>query len=393
MAYRTLRDLTLLAGSVLTIIGTTAIAAALPGMSEHYAGTPHAHLLVKVSLTVPALAAALAAPLSGLVVDRYGRKPTLAVATAGYGLAGTAGAYLPSLPAILASRFLLGLAVGAILTCVTALLADYAGQSALSSSLGRQSLAMAVGNVTSLFLGGVLAELGWRWPFWIYAAAFPILAGILLLVHEPRPAVAGPAAHPAPVPVGRTALLYAVGLVNMVTYFLVPTQLPFLVRELPGGDGVRIGALLALVSAAWGLSSWQYGRLRRHLSYERLAVLALALTGAAYLLLARADGYPQVVLALAAVGLGLGVTVPNLNAWLLSFVPAGRTGQVFGGLVFFVFLGQFVSPLVGQPLVAAGGVARGYLVGGAVLLAGVVGALAVQVSRGRAKQRRVGIPA
>ena len=177
MPYRTLRDLTLLAASVTTIIGTTAIAAALPGMTDAFAGTPHAHLLVKVSLTIPALAAAVAAPLSGLIVDRYGRKPTLAVATALYGLAGTAGAYLPSLPAIEVSRLVLGLAVGAILTSVTALLADYADSSTLASSLGRQSLAMAVGNVTILVVGGVLAEHDWRWPFWTYACQPRTLTG------------------------------------------------------------------------------------------------------------------------------------------------------------------------------------------------------------------------
>jgi MFS family permease len=392
MPYRTLRDLTLLAASVTTIIGTTAIAAALPGMTDAFAGTPHAHLLVKVSLTIPALAAAAAAPLSGLIVDRYGRKPTLAVATALYGLAGTAGAYLPSLPAIEVSRLVLGLAVGAILTSVTALLADYADSSTLASSLGRQSLAMAVGNVTILVVGGVLAEHDWRWPFWTYAIAFPILAGVLLTVDEPRRGTRGPAAAvPAPVPVGPTALVCAIGFVNMVTYFLVPVQLPFLVRSLPGGNSVRVGVLLALVSATWGLASWQYRRLRRHLSYERLTVLALSLAGLAYLLLGTATGYPAVVVALAAVGLSLGVTVPNLNSWLLSFVPAARKGQLLGVFVFCVYFGQFVSPLLGQPLVAAAGVDRGYLVGGAVLLAGVAGALVLRATRpGR---RPVGIPA
>jgi MFS family permease len=86
-----LRDLTLMASSMIAIIGTTAIAASLPGMSDAYALTPNGRFLVNVALTLPALSIALFAPLMGLVIDRWGRKKIFIASLVLYGLSGTAG--------------------------------------------------------------------------------------------------------------------------------------------------------------------------------------------------------------------------------------------------------------------------------------------------------------
>lgn len=53
------------------------IAPSLPAMREVFAGTPGAEVLVRLVLTVTALAIALAAPLAGLFADWIGRRPLL----------------------------------------------------------------------------------------------------------------------------------------------------------------------------------------------------------------------------------------------------------------------------------------------------------------------------
>ena len=115
--YRaTFRDLTLMVASSITIIGTTAIAASLPKMSDAFASTSHGHFLVKVSLTLPALTAGLCAVPMGMITDRWGRKQLFVVALILYSTAGSAGFFLNSLYAILVSRLLLGVAVSAVAT-------------------------------------------------------------------------------------------------------------------------------------------------------------------------------------------------------------------------------------------------------------------------------------
>ena len=106
---KTMRNLTILLGSTTTVLAATIISPALPEMTTVFADTPNAELLVRLTLTMPALFVAIGAPFAGLLLDRLGRKPVLMVALLLYGLAGTVGYFLDSLMTILVSRAVLGL--------------------------------------------------------------------------------------------------------------------------------------------------------------------------------------------------------------------------------------------------------------------------------------------
>jgi MFS family permease len=66
---------TLLASAALTIMAGATIAPSLPAMREVFVGTPGAEVLVRLVLTITALAIALTAPLAGVFADRVGRRP------------------------------------------------------------------------------------------------------------------------------------------------------------------------------------------------------------------------------------------------------------------------------------------------------------------------------
>lgn len=385
-----LRDLSLLSASTITIIGTTVIAASLPQMAEAFAGQAHAAFLVKIALTLPALAAGIAALSTGWAIERVGRKRLFVAALALYALAGAAGYALQSLPALLLSRFALGLSIAAIMTCATTLIADYAQRDGLGGALGRQSLFMALGNIVFVFLGGVLAGVHWRLPFLIYLVALAILPGVAWLV---RDLPAAPAAGASQRPSLRTAApICALGLANMLAYFMVPVYLPFHLRGFPDASSVRVGSLLALVGLAWGAASLAYPRAAARLRHGQVLALGFGLSGAGLLLLGGAGDYPQACLGLVAIGLGLGMNVPNFNAWMLSRTPAPARARAIGWLVCCVFLGQFFSPVLTQPLVAALGIGHAYLAAGAAALAVAAGALALSARTRQAAATQSPVP-
>src|ERR687896_1758333 len=102
---------TLLVASALTVLAGATIAPSLPAMQVRFSEVAHADLLVRLVLTVPALFVVIGAPIAGLMVDRWGRKPLLVVSIPLYGLAESSGFLLESLSGILVGRALLGLAV------------------------------------------------------------------------------------------------------------------------------------------------------------------------------------------------------------------------------------------------------------------------------------------
>ncbi|MBB6023384.1 MFS family permease [Paenibacillus sp. JGP012] len=387
------RDLTLMLASMITIIGTTAIAPSLPQMANFFGHTPNGDFLVRISMTIPALSAGIFGPLTGFVIDRWGRKRILIAALLLYGISGISGFFLTSLTLILISRFVLGISVAALTTSATALIGDYAHDSKLATSMGRQSLFMAVGNVFFVSFSGVLADINWRLPFLIYTVSLLILPAAIWLVTETRvdrsrANVTSQVTGKENMPKIKTAFVCIIAFINMVVYFMVPVYLPFYVQSFSDGNSVRAGGLLALVGLSWGIVSSQYHRLRKKLTFEWITMLALSLVVVAYVLLSLATGYYVMIVALVMIGLGLGTLLPNMNAWLLSVVPAILKGRAIGMMALFSFLGQFFSPMITEPLTKSVGIASSYLWMGMCLvpLILVCGLVELQQRRLRARQ-------
>ena len=120
-----IRNLTILLGGTLTVLAVATISPALPEMSRFFKDVPNADFLVRLVLTIPGLSIAISAPFIGLLLDRWGRKPVLILSVLLYGLTGTSGYVLETLPAILIGRSLLGFAVAGIMIGFTTLIADY----------------------------------------------------------------------------------------------------------------------------------------------------------------------------------------------------------------------------------------------------------------------------
>ncbi len=234
----------LLVAASLTVMSGATISPGLPGMRAHFEGTPGADILVRLVLTMPALFIALCAPFAGFLIERAGRLRVLVAGALLYAAAGTAGLWVETLPALLASRALLGLSVAAVMTTATTLVGDYFAGPERARFLGVQSAFMGLGGLVFVTGGGLAAEIGWRAPFAIYLAALavPLLARAYLFEPAaPAPRVAG--AAPDAMPRQVRGVLVA-GFVTMLAFYLVPVQLPFLLardsgaaRSVDGGGG------------------------------------------------------------------------------------------------------------------------------------------------------------
>ncbi|MFC9492385.1 MFS transporter, partial [Streptomyces hydrogenans] len=180
----------LMAGSCLPVLGAVLLAPVLPRMQDHFADVPGSAALVPVVLTVPALSLALLAPFAGMIVDRLGRKRLLILATVLYALFGTAPLWLDSLPAILVSRVLVGVAEAAIMTACTTLIGDYYSGELRDRYLALQTMCASASATLFFVLGGVLGAADWRAPFWLYAVGLllaPVMARVLPAPLPPKP--------------------------------------------------------------------------------------------------------------------------------------------------------------------------------------------------------------
>jgi len=368
---------TLLLVSTLTVMAGATIAPSLPAMQEHFQDVNNAALWVRLVLTLPALFIVAGSLIAGVVVDRFGRKPLLLAAAALYGLAGTSGYVLDSLFHILIGRASLGLAVAGIMVTATTLIAEYYSGPARAAFLGLQAAFMGLGGVVFLSLGGFLADQNWRFPFLIYGFAWVLLPLMDWAIAEPQctslPATQAnaPSSQPA-FPVKLLAFIYGVALLTQIIFYLIPAQLPFYLKELVNANASQSGLAIALATLFTARASLFYGKIKQRLGFFSVLVVAFGLMGVGYSLIGLVEQYALVLVGLAIAGAGLGLLMPNLNLWVSSEVSDAARGRALGGSTTFFFLGQFLSPLISQPVSRAVGLGTTYaLADGLMLICGL----------------------
>ena len=341
---------TLLVAASLTVMAGATISPGLPGMREHFADTPNVNLLVRLVLTIPAIFIAIAAPFTGLVIERIGRLRMLTVGALLYAAAGTTGLWMQTLPALLVGRAVLGLAVACVMTTVTTLAGDYFRGQERARFLGQQAAFMGLGGLIFVTGGGFAADLHWRAPFAIYFVALVVLPLAARFLHEPdtmRPIAGAPQEA---VPRGVLVVLVA-AFVAMTCFYLVPVQLPFLLAQDLGLDSPSLtGIAVGVATTISSLASLGYARFGSHRALGTVLGVGWVLMAIGFALISFADGFVTVLAGMFLVGGGMGATMPSFSTTMLSLVPESRRGRMAGLLTCAIFTGQFVSPLVSQPL-------------------------------------------
>ncbi|MFJ1754848.1 MFS transporter [Kitasatospora sp. NPDC088134] len=379
----------LMAGSCLPILGAVLIAPVLPKLQDHFAATPGADALAPMALTIPALSLAVMAPFAGAIIDRLGRHRLLVIATVLYAIVGTAPLWLDSLPAIVASRVLVGIAESAIMTCCTTLIGDYWSGKQREKYLALQAMCASISATAFFALGGAAGSAGWRAPFWAYAVGL-LLAPLLGLYLRPAAgraqvvAATAAGATEAEAAAGtRTPLLRrllapcALTFFSAIVFYTVPVETSFLLDDLGTTAPATIGLCTAIASVATVVGAVAFTRLTDRA--ERLLPAVLALCALGFGIIAVADSVPLLVAGAVVNCLGGGMLLPTLITRTMVLLNAADRGRGTGLWNSAFFLGEFVCPLILLGVAKPAGSLAGAV--------GVLGAAALAVAAGLAVLR------
>lgn len=397
--WRDRRAIALLLAAMLTTMANSTISPALPGLRRLFSDDPHAELLTRMLVSAPSLTVVLCAPLIGVITDHLDRRRTLLLGMAIFVITGMAGLILPDLPSIFASRLGLGLAVAMIMTTQTALVGDFFAGPRRQAMTGLQISARNFGGLVFITLAGWLAAYAPRLPFAVYGLAAFFLPLVWRWIPptnraEPANARADPTwtASPAKVHTPRWPLLVAaLALLQMTTnmiFFLMPTQLPFYL-EASGYDSARAtGLALGCLMISGGFAALTYPRVVGRLGYGGTYGLGYLIFAAGLFSLAMAHEPLVIGAAVAAVGVGYSLVMPNFVALALDIAPQRKAGFAGGFLTASVFLGQFLSPLISTPAIVRFGYGPTYTAVALLLIAMAAAALSAPLFRAARKGQR-----
>lgn len=383
----------------MTMMANTTIVSSLPGLRSHFSDVAGIDTLAGLIVTLPSLAVVIAAGASGWLIDRANRQLLLVAATTLYAIGGTTGLWADGLPAILAGRLFLGFGVALTMTLAMTWSADLWQGAARARFLGIQGAGMSAGGVVFMLLGGTLSSLHWRGAFAVYALVIPVaILGLVALAPYGREiarrkaeAAARPRSRAEPgFPWAAYAFVGPLAFVFMVTFYVTPTRLPFLLEGMGVTSPVAVAAIMATLTLVSMPTALMYGRIRRHVSAIGIFAGSFVLMGAGLLCHAYATSWEWVLAGSVLAGLGMGPSMPNYTTWFMARVPETQRGRASGLLTTAFFLGQFVSPLVSAPLVSAFGLSGAFGALGVTLVVLGLGLVVVARRETRAAAMVVG---
>ena len=288
--------------------------------------------------------------VSGTLAERWGRRRTVRIAYAAYGVSSLACALAPGAAVFFAGRVGQGAANAFTTPVLAAAIADLTPVDRLGRSMGRYSSLQAAGQGLAPLLGGLAAVLNWRLAF--VAGLFAALA--LALVPPPdRPTAADRSVSPAQQ--WRSLRNRRLVLTCLIAFLLYFTAMGTMVlAALRAGEQFNLGpGSRGLLIAAFGLTGLlagaRLGSLLDRIGVHRFAaasLFGLALSAAA---VGVAPHIWMMAVALAIAGAASTAGRASVNALAVSSTPDNRTGAMSMTLA-WQFLGGALAPLLLLPL-------------------------------------------
>ncbi len=308
----------------------------------------------EVSLTVSAatLAVALAAPFTGLIADRRGRKRVIVPSICLLGVTTLFTATAPGLTVLVFWRFLQGLFTPAVFAVVVAYINEEWPRHEVGFATSVYVTGTVVGGFTGRFFSGwTAAHWGWRWAFiglglltlllaWAVASWLP-LAKQFQKVADTRTAFRNMTDH---LQNSRLQRVFAVGFVLLFSLVGTFTYVTFYLAEPPFNLGPSALGALFFVYLIGAVITPLVGRRVDRLN-TRLTLAAALSVSAGGILLTLVPSLPWVVAGIALCCSGVFVCQTLTNKMVGERAGKARASAV-GLYVAFYYLGGFAGSLI-----------------------------------------------
>jgi MFS family permease len=346
-----------LLGSFTTIVAMTLLLPFLPLYVAELGVMDHAAIAQWSGIAYGAtfFAAALVAPVWGLLADRYGRKVMLVRASLGMAIAMSMIGMVDNVWELVAVRLFAGLA-GGYASGSTILVATQTPRGRSGWALGVLSSGIMAGNLVGPLLGGWLPpHIGIRGTFWMAGGLIflAFLATTFFLKEKKRPAQVQKAATSGAwvtIPDKRPVIaMMATGALLMIATMSIEPIITLYVAKLVDASRVTLISGIAMSAAALGsiLSASRLGKLGDRVGHVRVIRGALAVSAVLLIPQAYVTSGWQLVGLRFLMGLALGGLLPCVTSVIRYSVPIGSAGRILGYSTSSQYSGQVLGPLIG----------------------------------------------
>ncbi len=351
-----------------TMMSNIAIITALPHLKDYFVDEQNIEFLARLMITVPSLAIAFLAPFLGHFVYKIGRKRSALIALFLFAVAGSSGLYLATINLLLYSRFLLGIAIAILMIVSTSLVGDYFRGDARHKFMGLQGAFVSLGGVAFVVGGGILSDINWRYSFSIYLIGFllaPLVYKFLdekVIMHDIDEDDENLNSN--------LFIIYILAFILMLVFYILPTQIPFLIINHFGASGTMTGSIIATAFISNAIGAITFRKLKLRFSFVKIYLIGMGIISIGFIAIGLVKDVHFFFLTAPIMGFGGGILMTNMTAWMLNRSHHTKRIHSSAYLTSSLFLGQFFSPIIFHPIVNSFGIEHFFIVVG--IFVGVV---------------------
>lgn len=307
---------------------------------------------VSLVVTVYAIPSVFLAPVVGYLADRIGRRRVLVSCLSVFGVAGSLITVAPTFRIVLLLRAVQGIAAGSILSSLAlTLVGDHFVDEQHDKMMGMTVAAVSVGAAVYPSLGGYLTTISWRAPFAVYFVCLPLALAAYLILDGSSAERSTETGYLTTaireLPLGRMVRTYGLLATGFTVMFGgIYVLLPLYLQAEFGLTSVEVGLVGSFVLGITAVTSTESDRFRRRFDRRERLALGFGTFGAGTAVIGASVVLPLFVVALVAVGTGLGIMIPTLFAVISDLAPDRLRAGVMSLRTTTVGITQTVGPVL-----------------------------------------------
>ena len=342
--------ITMLLIAMTTMMSNVAIVTALPHLKDYFSDTKNIEFLSRMMITLPSLAIAFLAPVLGHFVYQIGRKKSALIALLLFTVMGSSGLYLDTMNLLLFSRFMLGIAIATLMIVSTSLIGDYFQGEARHKFMGQQGAFISLGGVVFVVGGGILSDINWRYSFAIYTIGFLLIPLVYTFLNEK--VIENFVVEDDSDLNANLFFIYFLAFLLMLVFYILPTQIPFLIMNHFNASGTMAGAIIATAFISNGIGAITFRKFKQRFTHAQIYIIGMIIIGFGFIAIGLVHNVYFFFLTSPIMGFGGGILMTNMTAWMLSRTHHTQRIHKSAYLTSALFLGQFFSPIIFHPVVS-----------------------------------------
>jgi MFS family permease len=164
----------------------------------------------------------------------------------------------------------------------------------------------------------------------------------------------------------------------MMIFYILPTQMPFLIINVFHASGTLAGEIISTAFIFNALGAMSFVFLKKRFDFKTIYMIGMGIVAVGFILIGLVENVYFFFVTSPVMGFGGGVLMTNVTAWMLSHAHHTKRVKSSSYLTSALFLGQFSSPIVFHPFVSYFGVEHFFEVIGTLLIVMLFSIFAVQ---------------